>query len=79
MLKTGFIDSNELCLHLEHIKREQLLDSYIETVAWFMEHESDQEPEQIVKMLNKKILDEIAMEANQKGLLKTKEEIISLL
>jgi hypothetical protein len=44
-----------------------------------MENESDQEPEQIAKCLNKKITEEITKEANELGMLKNHEISISLL
>lgn len=66
-------------LYIESKKVELELDSYIETLSWFMENESDQEPEQIVKNLNKKLLEEIKQEANRMGMLKNQEIYISLL
>lgn len=60
-------------LYLEAKKIELGHTSYLETISWFMENESDQEPEQIAKCLNKKILEEISKEANDLGMLKVQE------
>lgn len=73
-----FKDSNEFCLHLEKIKQEQQFDSFIETVIWFAENESDLEMEQIVKYLNKRFKDGIEYEARQMNMLKEKDNLISL-
>jgi hypothetical protein len=66
-------------LYLESKKIELGYDTYLETLSWFMENESDQEPEQIAKCLNKKITEEITKEANELGMLKNHEISISLL
>lgn len=76
-ISIGFRDANEFCLHLENIKRTYELDSYIETVCWYVENESDLEMESVVKHLNKKIMDAIQYEAINLNLLKdsTKETV----
>lgn len=76
--KTGFKSSTDFCLHLERIKQEQELDTYMETVLWYAEHESDLEFEQIVRYLNKKIHDSIEYEAIKGNMLKDKDVLVSL-
>lgn len=76
--RTGFKSSTDFCLYLERIKQEQELDSYIETVLWYAEHESDLEFEQIVRYLNKKIRDSIEYEAIRDNMLKEKDVLVSL-
>lgn len=77
-LGIGFKDSTEFCVHLEQIKIEHSFDTYIETVVWYSEHESDMEIEDLTKHLNKKIKDSIAFEATNLNLLKSKEKLVSL-
>lgn len=65
-----FKNQNDFSLHIETIKSEHEFESYTEAVTWFYEHETDHEFEDIVKMLNQKIINNIQFEAEQKGLLK---------
>lgn len=71
--------SNEFSLHLEKIKQDNGFDSYIETLTFFYENETDHEFEEIVKMLNPKIKAEIEREATSLGLLKTNRALVTLL
>lgn len=75
---TGFKTPNQFCLHLEKIKEQQHLDSYIEAIVWYSEHESDLEIEQLVRFLNKKVRDAIAYEARTMNMLKDNDELVSL-
>lgn len=63
-------------IYLEIIKREYGFDSYIETVTWFAENESDMEIDQIAKHLNKKITEEIRKEAIEANMVKEKKSDI---
>lgn len=72
-----FADKNEFSIHIEQIQKEQNLTA-IEAVVWFTENETDQEYEQIVKMLNKKLRDKIEYEARQSNLMKDKTKLVSL-
>lgn len=74
-----FKSNNEFNLHIEHIKQTKGFDTYLETVLYFIENESDEEPEQIAKLLNKKIIEELSKEASDLGLLKSTESVLSLL
>lgn len=73
-----FKDSNDFCIYLEQIKKNQELETYIETLIWYFEHESDMEMDTLVKHLNKKIRDGIEYEARTMNLLKDNEPLISL-
>lgn len=66
-------------LKIERLKIEQEFDTYIETISYYLEHESDQEPDKVAKHLNKKIIEEIQKEANELGMLKEQEELVTLL
>jgi hypothetical protein len=44
------------------MKKDLELDTYIETVLHFYENETDQEIEDIAKLLNKKLIDSIERE-----------------
>lgn len=57
-----FKSKNEFCLYLEKLKQELEVDTYIETITYFYENETDQEMEDIAKMLNKKLVDCIERE-----------------
>lgn len=77
-MTTGFKSENEFCLHLEKIKREQKFDSYIETIVWYSEYESDLEIDQLARYLNKKLRDCVAYEARNMNMLKDSEPLISI-
>ena len=57
-----FKTKNEFCLYLENLKQDLELDTYIETIIYFYENETDQEMEDIAKLLNKKLIDCIERE-----------------
>lgn len=73
-----FKNSTEFCLYLEQIKQENEFDTYMETLIWYSEHESDLELEQLVRYLNKKIRDGIEYEARVSNLLKENNTLVSL-
>lgn len=73
-----FKTSNEFCIHLDRLKDEHQFDTYIETISWFAENESDQEMDQIAKHLNRKIRDAVEYEARQLHMLKDNDELVSL-
>lgn len=73
------ITISDFNLRIEAIKIEQEFDTYLETIGYFLEHETDQEPDRVAKHLNKKIIEELQREANNLGLLKEQETIIELL
>lgn len=76
--KTGFNNSTDFCIYLEQLKSKLEFDSYIETIVYYSEHESDVDLEQLVKFLNKKIVDGIKYEASQNNLFKDETKLISL-
>lgn len=66
-----FKSQNEFSLHIESIKEKHQFESYTETLTWFYENETDHEFDEIVKMLNQKIINCIQFEAEKNGLLKS--------
>lgn len=74
-----FKTENDFNLYIEQIKKAQAFDTYLEAITYFMEHESDESPEKISKMLNKKLKEEIRKEASNAGLLRNNEKVITLL
>lgn len=78
MAENWFKDSNSFCIHLEKLKKELELPTYIETITWFVENETDLEVEQVVRHLNKKVIDSIKYEAYSMNMLKEKTELVSL-
>lgn len=73
-----FESQTDLCLHLEHIKLEKSFDTYIETIVWFCENESDIPLEEFAKELNKTIIDHIEVEARAVNMFKDKEPLVTL-
>lgn len=73
-----FKNATEFSLHIEGIRESLGLDSYIEALLYFYEHESDHEMSDIVKMLNKKIVSEIEVEARNLGMLKDNTPLVTL-
>jgi wyosine [tRNA(Phe)-imidazoG37] synthetase (radical SAM superfamily) len=73
-----FNTSNEFSIHIEHLKEQQNFDTIIETLVWFTENESDQEYEQIVKLLNRRLKQQVEIEARDLKLLKDNSELVSL-
>jgi tRNA U34 5-carboxymethylaminomethyl modifying enzyme MnmG/GidA len=69
----------EFNLRIEQLKIDHNFETYLETLSYFIDNETDQEPEQIAKLLNKKIVEELSKEASKQGFLKNIEETISLL
>ncbi len=67
---TGFKSSSDFSMYLENLKRDKQLDSYTDTILYFYENQSDHEMEDIAKLLNKKIKDQLEVEAQQRGLIK---------
>lgn len=65
-----FKSKNDFCLYLENLKSELGFDSYIETILHFYENETDQEMEEIAKLLNKKLVDCIEREGVDINLIK---------
>lgn len=65
-----FKDANEFSLHIERLKVEREFDTYMETIMWFYENETDHEMADIAKMLNRKIIGELQLEGEASGLLK---------
>lgn len=57
-----FKSKNEFSLYLESLKTQLELDTYMETIIYFYENETDQEMEDIAKLLNKKLIDCIERE-----------------
>lgn len=74
-----YLDKNQFSMRIETIKAERKFDTYIESVVWFYENETDQEMVDITKMLNQKILDSIEYEAQENKLLKHNEPIVRLM
>jgi len=74
-----FKTNNEFNLYIEQIKKAHKFETYLEAISYFIEHESDEEPEQIAKMLNKKIIEELRIEASANGLFRHHEKVITLL
>lgn len=69
----------DLNLQIEKLKIDNEFPTYIETLTYFLENETDQEPEQVAKLLNKKIIEEIHQEANVLGMLKIKQDPIAII
>jgi len=73
-----FHSPNEFSIHLEKLKEYHKFDTIIETIVWFAENESDQEYEQIVKMINRKLKQQVEIEARDLKMLKDNSDLVSL-
>lgn len=72
-----FNSNNDFSLYIEKI-REEHDSSVIDAVIWFAENESDKDYDQIVRMLNKKLRDEIEYEARRLIMLKDKTVLVDI-
>lgn len=68
-----FKSNNEFCLHLEKIKQENGFETYMQTLMHFYEYESDQEMEDIAKMLNRKVIDSLEREGISMKMIKHRQ------
>tara|TARA_B100000929_G_scaffold290599_1_gene284906 strand:- start:58726 stop:58995 length:270 start_codon:yes stop_codon:yes gene_type:complete len=72
-------NNTDFNLRLEELKKEKGFDTYLETISHFIEYESDHEPEQIAKLLNKKIIENLEQEASEVGMFRNPEETVKLI
>jgi hypothetical protein len=75
---TMFLKQQDFCLYIESKKTELGFDTYLETVIWYIENESDQDFEHVAKNLNRKIIESIAVEANNRNMLKENNDLVEL-
>lgn len=73
-----FLHDNDFSLYIEQLKVQKQFDTYIETVIYYVENESDKEYSNIVRNLNKKIIQSIEREASELKLLKDNIEYCAL-
>lgn len=73
-----FLGYNDFSLHIEELKRDKHFDTYLETITWYIENETDVDYDKVAKNLNQKILDNIKIEAMKGNMLKEKEVVITL-
>jgi hypothetical protein len=66
-----FKTKNDFCLYLERLKKQHDIPTYVETIVYFYENETDQEMEDIAKLLNKKLIDSIEREASMNNMIQT--------
>lgn len=64
-----FKNESEFSLYIEELKEEKKFDSIIETLVYFYENETDQDMEDIAKLLNRRLREKIAVEASENRLL----------
>lgn len=73
-----FTNQNEFSLHIEQLKLERGHETIIDTIVDFYENDTDQEMTDIIKMLNRRLLEQIEIEARDNNMLKEKFEVITL-
>lgn len=61
---------NDFSLYIEELKVKMEFETYMETVVYYYENETDHEMEDIAKMLNQKIRDSLHLEAMERGMMK---------
>lgn len=65
-----FLTVNDFSLYIEELKVKMEFETYMETVVYYYENETDHEMEDIAKMLNQKIRDSLHLEAMERGMMK---------
>lgn len=65
-----FMTVNDFLLYLEELKVKMGFETYMETVVYYYENETDHEIEDIAKLLNQKIKDSLHLEAMERGMMK---------
>lgn len=73
-----FLQKTDFCLYIEQLKEQLGFDTYLETITYYIEHDTDLDYDKVAKALNTKILDNIRIEAMQLNMLKPKEEVVTL-
>lgn len=73
-----FNNENEFSQYIEELKVSRGHDTIIEAISDYYENDTDQDMSSIIKMLNKRILEQIEIEARDGNMLKVKEEVITL-
>lgn len=53
----------EFSLYIEELKKANDFETYLETVCWFIENETDMENSEVVKNLSRNIIAQIEIEA----------------
>lgn len=65
-----FMSMNDFSIYIEELKMKMEFDTYMETIVYFYENETDHEMEDIAKMLNQKIKNNLHLEAMERGMMK---------
>lgn len=65
--------NNDLPQRIERIKIDMQFDTYMETILWIHENETDVEIEEIAKNLNQKIVEHLRNEAIDVNMLNMKK------
>ena len=73
-----FLQKNDFSLYIEKMKEELGFDTYLETITYFIESETDMDYDKVAKALNDKILDNIRVEAMNLNMLIDKENLVTL-
>jgi hypothetical protein len=73
-----FLHKTDFCLYIEQLKEHFKFDTYLETITYYIEHDTDMDYDKVVKALNDKILDNIRIEAMKLNMLKPKEDVVTL-
>lgn len=72
------LGSVEFSLHIERLKIKNDFSTYIETLTYFVENETDMEYSEVIKNLSKSILTEVEIEARSMKLLKDNGTPVSI-
>lgn len=65
-----FLTVNDFSLYIEELKVKMEFETYMDTIVYYYENETDHEMEDIAKMLNQKIKDSLHLEAMERGMMK---------
>ena len=73
-----FKDENEFSIYIETLKEREGLGTIIEALVFFYENETDQEMEDLVKLMNRRLREKVEAEAIDGRMVMDKTKLVRL-
>lgn len=73
-----FKDENEFSIYIETLKEREGLGTIIEALVFFYENETDQEMEDLVKLMNRRLREKVEAEAIDGRMVMDKTRLVRL-
>lgn len=73
-----FKDENEFSIYIETLKEREGLSTIIEALVFFYENETDQEMEDLVKLMNRRLREKVEAEAIDGRMVMDKTKLVRL-